>query len=536
MADAANPLPAEQTRAMQAQYGAWPYPRVPLLASLPSTHPFELHVAWLWDRAGSGPPPARPRIWIAGCGTFQPYVFAVANPEAEILATDLSAPSLAIAARRCRWHRRANVAFAPVDLADASTWPEGSFDLIECYGVLMNLPDPLATLRGLAARLTARGVLRLMVYPHWSRARIFQVQRLARLLGLHAADRRHPAILRRLMRRLPRRHPLRFAFTTYHDSRNDAGVVDAFLHAGDRGFSAFELGALLRDAGLVPAYWFHRPWAQPDVMAERLLLAGRPQSLVLDQLDLWQELRGNFTVCLRRAAAPPRKVQPPAPHPLWAGGDLRHRLRLLRLCHLGGRLPARSGDEVVLRAADARALARGADLDRLAATGLVLGGGDRGPRLPAHADWPGEPAFRAHARSLRVGRLAPNPLYGHLFAAFEQSARHPELGLPDLERQIGTWLPWADPLEQHPITYGLTPFGTFTKLRQNVLDHLARAPLPVASDYGALRLRQDAQALAAVRAFVRAHHELPQAPLPEAALRELWLLLFGHESLFVTCA
>ena len=36
---------AAKSTAMRAQYGAWPYPQVPLLASLPSTHPWELHLS-----------------------------------------------------------------------------------------------------------------------------------------------------------------------------------------------------------------------------------------------------------------------------------------------------------------------------------------------------------------------------------------------------------------------------------------------------------------------------------------------------------
>ena len=74
--------PPTKSQVLRTQYEAWPYPQVPLLAALPSTHPFELHVDWLWYRAGSGPAPSRPRIWIAGCGTFQPYALAVANPHA----------------------------------------------------------------------------------------------------------------------------------------------------------------------------------------------------------------------------------------------------------------------------------------------------------------------------------------------------------------------------------------------------------------------------------------------------------------------
>ncbi len=527
---------AELCSAIGQQYADWPYPQVPLLASLPSTHPFELHCDWLWDRCGSGPAPKKPRIWIAGCGTFQPYAFAVSNPDAEIVAGDLSEPSLRIAERRCRLHGKKNVEFAPVDLTDESTWPTGQFDVVECYGVLMNLPDPQRVLRALRDRLTARGVLRLMVYPEWSRARVFQIQRVAELLGLHAGDRSHPAALRSLMRSLPRSHPLRYAFLHYQDSKNDAGVVDAFLHAGDRGFTGFQLGELLQRAGLEPAHWFHRPWGQPDRMAERLDLGGRGQGFVLNYLDLWQELRSNYIVCARRDDAPAREAGPERPHPMFARSDsLRHRLRLARLQTLGGRVPTRTGDgEVVLRPADARALHRGRELERLRRTGLVLGGVDHPPELPAHEPFEREPEFLANARALRVGRRAPNPLYAHIFAAFELASAAPELGLPDLEAQMGRWLTWADPLEDRDVPFGLTPYRTFTRLRQNVTEHLARDPLPTAPDYENVRLRRDGDRLGDLRRRLRRRSDLPARELPDAALRELWVLLCSHDSLFVT--
>src|SRR5690606_28255419 len=135
--------------------------------------------------------------------------------------------------------------------------------------------------------------------------------------------------------------PLRFAFTTYADSRNDAGTVDGFLHGGDRGFTGFELGALLRDAGLEPAFWFQRPWAQPHAAAERLGLHGRSQSFVLAYLDLWQELRSNFVVVARRVAPSAPAARELRAHPAFTGrgAPLRHRLRLQRLRFLGGRVP-----------------------------------------------------------------------------------------------------------------------------------------------------------------------------------------------------
>lgn len=523
----------EKSKVMKAQYAAWPYPKVPLLASLPSTHPWELHVDWLWDRCGSGPAPQRPRVWIAGCGTFQPYAFAVANPHAEIVATDLSGPSLAIARRRCALHGKRRVRFAPVDLADESTWPDGEFDLIECYGVLMNLADPAAALAGLRRRLTPRGVLRVMVYPQHSRQRVFQVQRLAALLGLHAGDRRHPGALRRFVSGLPKHHPLRFAFTTYADSRNDAGVVDGFLHAGDRGFTATQLVGLLQGARLQPAFWFHRPWAQPDRMAERLGFSDRAQNFVLDYLDLWQELRSNFVVCARRDDAPAREDQPPRPHPMFGGraGSLRHRVRLERLRWLGGALPSRTeADDVVLRPAAARALRRG---DGCADRRLGLGGA-HGSDLAPFAAFPAEASWLREATSLRAGPRAPNPLYAHIFAALELDRRQPELALPALDDQLARWAPWADPLEQRPLRFGLTPYATWHRHEAALRAHLERAPLPAVASYEDLRLRGDREALARVRRALGEHPDLPRRTYSDSALRELFVLLFTSDRLFVT--
>lgn len=526
---------ADKSTVMRAQYAAWPYPKVPLLASLPSTHPWELHVSWLWDRCGSGPAPRAPRIWIAGCGTFQPYAFGVANPDAEVVATDLSEPSLAVARRRCAVHRQKHVRFAPVDLADESTWPDGQFDLIECYGVLMNLADPAAALRGLRARLTPGGVLRVMVYPHYSRQRIFQLQRLAKLLGLTANERHHPAVLRSFVKALPRSHPLRYAFTTYADSRNDAGVVDGFLHAGDRGFTAFQLADLLQSAGLAPAYWFHRPWAQPDRMAEQLGLDGRAQSVVMNHLDLWQELRTNFVVCARRDDAPDAVVQAPTPHPMFAGGQgsLRHRVRLERLRWLGGSVPTRTGDgDVVLRPRAARALRDGSTHRGEGA--LWLGGKDHRVQLPAHEPFAAEERWLEASAALRAGERAPNPLYAHVLAAFELDRAHRELGLPSLGQQLSDWLPWADPLEQPPIRFGLTPYATWQRMEAPLRAHLDRAPLPRANSYADVRLRGDGEALGRVRALLASRSDLPDRSYDDATLRELFVLLFTHDRLFVT--
>ncbi len=148
------------------------------------------------------------------------------------------------------------------------------------------------------------------------------------------------------------------------------------------------------------------------------------------------------------------------------------------------------------------------------------------------------PCFRAeadfvdHVGAVRVGARAPNPLYAHLFAAFELAARHPELGLPDLEDQIGRWLPWAAPLEHGRVRFGLTPYATFLRLRVNVLEHVARTDFGVAPDWAGVRLRDDGDALLAARALL-VDCGVPAA-LDDAALRELHVLLQTHDRLLLT--
>ncbi len=535
----AQVTPAPPAGGIEEQYRSWPYPKVPLLASVHPQHPWQLHCDYLWDICGSGRAPQRPRIWIAGCGTFEPYVFGIANPQADITASDISPSSLRLAQRRCRWHGVRNVRLSGCDLNDESTWPEGSFDLIECYGVLMNLPDPADVLRRLGNRLTEGGVLRLMVYPEFSRTRVFQLQRFARLCGLHAGDRSHPHRLRQLARDLPGSHPLRYAFCSYADSANDEGVVDAFLHRGDRGFTGSELTRLIDEAGLEPRAWFHRPWAQPAAMAERLRLAGHDHGFVLGYIDLWQELRQNFVVCLRRRGSDTAARTAPRPHPLFvgAGTSLRRALALTRMSWLGGRVPHRTAaGDVVLKARDVRALRRAPEqLDpeqrnRLLAQGLLLGGDVPQPGSTS-APAAGTPDLRAAATGIQVGPKSPNPLFRHLFLAWELDRLHPELRLDSVQRQIETWRPFADPLEEEQVAVGLTPFGTWARHGDELTAYLDRERLPQVQSYEDLRLTRDAVALQQTRRWLE-HERLP-TDLGDAELRELWILRFSHDSLFL---
>ncbi len=525
---------------MREQYETWPYPSYSLFAKVRPHTVWQLNAAYLASRCGLPAPPERARIWIAGCGTFQPHVFAAANPGADILATDLSHASLRLARRRCRWHGQRRVRFAPIDLAQVETLPDGPFDLIECYGVLMCLPDPAATLRALAARLAQNGVLRLMVYPHFSRQRVFQLQRVAKLLGLHHRDRQHPRRLRQLVTVLPRAHPLRHAFVTYDDARSDAGLADAFLHPHDRGFTGLELSTLVRAAGLEPGFFFQRPWAQPAAMAQALGLGACDPFAVLHYLDLWQELRGNFVLCLRRARDASREEAfDPRPrlHPLLSlrtkGVPLAHRARVLWGRVAGLRLDDRTTaapwiiDGRTARAAGSSERVDAATVARLHAAGVLLA-----PRPVSTGVAVADFAALPPPTTIWLGAGAPNPFYAHLYAAWSTTELPGLPALGPLAAQVARWEGHADSLEDAHTPLGLTPAHTYRAQQAVVEDALAVADAaPPCASYAAVRLRDEASRVQALHALLARAGLEDRVPKEAERRRELCVLLVTHASL-----
>ncbi len=228
----------------------------------------------------------RPRILVAGCGTFEPVVVALANPGAEILAVDLSARSI----KRLQWQLRARGLLGRVKTwaGDFQELPAsfGSFDFVVATGVLHHLHDPAAGLRSLVSRTGERGVLRLMVYSYWGRSLLYATKQLAASLGI-----REPAQFRRMIETLPSSHPYKIYFYLYDDARNDTGLADGFLHPCDKPFKALELRELLGSAGLKASKFLHAEDGHA-LNWERLALH-----------ELYGELEKNFTFFACREGA-----------------------------------------------------------------------------------------------------------------------------------------------------------------------------------------------------------------------------------------
>jgi 2-polyprenyl-3-methyl-5-hydroxy-6-metoxy-1,4-benzoquinol methylase len=150
------------SRAAQAQNEENPYPRWLHLSGAQKSvlEQIRAHVPkFTWPATFSAPL----SILVAGCGTGKhPLSLAVANPDAEVLALDLSAASLGYAQRMARDLGIDNVRFVQADLLELPAL-ERKFHHIECVGVLHELGDQQAAWKALTAVLHAGGTLRVGV-------------------------------------------------------------------------------------------------------------------------------------------------------------------------------------------------------------------------------------------------------------------------------------------------------------------------------------------------------------------------------------
>jgi hypothetical protein len=252
--------------AVSALYEAQPYPPVGRFRSLfqsvnntkfPLLNYREGYAAAYGSLEGAA---VKPRILVAGCGTFEPVVVAQANPEAEILAVDLSARSLRELQWQLKWRGLSKrVQTFQGDLEKIS----GTFDYVIATGVLHHLEDPERGLRKLVAQSSERAVFRFMVYSHWGRALLYQTKNLAQSLGI-----KDPKGFRRMIAALPANHPYKIYFHLYTDALTDSGLADGYLHPCDKAFTALELEKLLGAAGLRVSKFLQRPEGLPQAACQ----------------------------------------------------------------------------------------------------------------------------------------------------------------------------------------------------------------------------------------------------------------------------
>lgn len=265
---------------LRLHYETYPYPRYPLLASVRRCDTYALNLDALWSRFnGCFPPPEARRILVAGCGSFSPYPFSLANPEARITALDLSERSLRRARLHALLHRRFNISYEAGDLLDPSA-AAGEYGLIDCYGVLHHLDDPDAGLEALARRLIPGGVIRIMVYGT-ARRSVHAVRTALRMLRVSDIK-----TARRLFGRAAPGSRLASCLEDFDDAVSDEGIADAFLHPRAIAFTANRLMEAVASAGLTPLLFAHwgalgDPRAEADRVTRLEKSRGMSGNLVL---------------------------------------------------------------------------------------------------------------------------------------------------------------------------------------------------------------------------------------------------------------
>jgi len=207
------------------------------------------------------------RALIAGGGTGDGTIMLAQQLQdrrcpAEIIHPDLSTAARRVAEERARARGLTTIRFVTGSLLDLPELGLGTFDYIDCCGVLHHLPDPAAGLARLVEALADDGGMGLMLYGAIGRAGVYDVQKMLRLVA--PAERESDAVRLDLARRLLDQLPATNRFVRNpavgdHLSAGEAGIYDLLLHSRDRAFTVPEIMALLQTVGL-RLVTFIEPW------------------------------------------------------------------------------------------------------------------------------------------------------------------------------------------------------------------------------------------------------------------------------------
>ena len=246
------------TQGVQAFYERMPYP-APLtnldknLALLKSPERRRIRSLLMFP---SGEPDHRQTILVAGCGTSQAAKVALREPEARVIAIDVSATSLGHERALKEKYALENLELRQMSLLDVASLGL-AFDQIICTGVLHHLPDPDEGLLRLREVLAPEGAMQIMVYASYGRAGIYMMQEYCRRLGIEASDRELDA-LGATLKCLPDDHPLGWMLYRFKDFTHPDALADALLHPQDRADTVPQLYEGLDRCGMSFGRWLEQ--------------------------------------------------------------------------------------------------------------------------------------------------------------------------------------------------------------------------------------------------------------------------------------
>jgi SAM-dependent methyltransferase len=203
-------------------------------------------------------------LLVAGCGTNQAALFAFTNPDAKVMAVDVSQPSLDHQQHLKDKYGLNNLELHRLPIEELPTLGL-DFDLIVSTGVLHHLADPQAGMNALARCLRPDGVIGVMLYAKYGRFGIELLQSVFRDLGL-GQNESSIALVRQTLSLLPTDHPVQPYLRGARELQFDEALVDTFLHGRERGYTVDDCIDLVSSAGLVFQGWLHKAPYYPHEM------------------------------------------------------------------------------------------------------------------------------------------------------------------------------------------------------------------------------------------------------------------------------
>ena len=219
-------------------------------------------------------------ILVAGCGTSQAARHALMEPDARVVAIDVSETSLRHTRDLQQKHDIRNLQLHQLAIERIAELGE-TFDQIVCTGVLHHLSDPDMGLRALRDVLTRDGAMHIMVYAPYGRAGVYMMQDYCRLLGIGVGD----ADLRDLgqtVQALPVDHPIAGVVKRAKDFARPNALADALLNPQDRAYSVPQIYDWLERCGLTFGRWYEQATYLPQCGA----IDGAPHGARLAALPL----------------------------------------------------------------------------------------------------------------------------------------------------------------------------------------------------------------------------------------------------------
>ncbi len=289
--------------AVQKLYNTYPFPPDPLMDEPPGGYNWRWHYQSAYNFCtGIKPNPEKLRILDAGCGTGSGTEYLMLhNPTAEIIAIDISEKALETAQKRIKKSGileqfKGSITFKQMPLETAVEL-DGTFDLINCVGVLHHLPDPNAGIKALAEKLAEGGIMHIFVYGELGRWEIQLMQNaIALLQGEKQGDYVDGVKVGRDVfaclpenNRLVKREKERWEW----ENKRDESFADMYVHPCETDYNVETLFDFIKHSGL-EFVGFSNPdiWQierligdNPDLMARANDLSEKQRYRLIEVLD-----------------------------------------------------------------------------------------------------------------------------------------------------------------------------------------------------------------------------------------------------------